>query len=115
MRLNLILAGAAIAALTAGAALAQSSTSGDTTNNGSMNDQATAPSAGQAATPAAATVGDANAPVTSSPTAVDQAYTLKAGDPNVVSNGPVPDTPQNRKLYGPPMSNAGRHTAATGD
>ena len=41
--------------------------------------------------------------------------TLKAGDANVVSNPPVADTPENRKLYGKPLSNAGKHTAAKGN
>ena len=31
-----------------------------------------------------------------------------------VSNGPVADTPENRRLYRP-LSNAGRHTAARGN
>jgi hypothetical protein len=33
----------------------------------------------------------------------------------VVSNGPVPDTPANRAKYGKPMSHAGRHTAPAGN
>jgi hypothetical protein len=41
--------------------------------------------------------------------------TLKAGDANVVSNPPVADTPENRKLYGKPLSNAGKRTAAKGN
>jgi hypothetical protein len=45
----------------------------------------------------------------------EQQATLKAGDPNVTSNPPVADTPENRKLYGKPMSNAGKHTAAKGN
>jgi hypothetical protein len=45
----------------------------------------------------------------------EQQATLKAGDPNVVSNPPVADTPENRKLYGAPMSNAGKRTAAKGN
>lgn len=45
----------------------------------------------------------------------EQQAGLKAGDPNVVSNQPVADTPENRKLYGAPLSNAGRHTAAKGN
>ena len=45
----------------------------------------------------------------------EQQATLKAGDPNVTSNPPVADTPENRKLYGKPLSNAGRHTAAKGN
>jgi hypothetical protein len=109
MRFAPLLPIAAVAAFAAGAAAAQTPTSGG------MNDQATAtaPAAAQAATPASATIGAGG--VTSSPTPADEAYKLKAGDPNVVSNNPVPDTPANRHLYGGPMSNAGRHTAASGD
>jgi hypothetical protein len=120
MRLNILLAAAAVAALTAGAAVAQSTpmSSGSDTSAAPANPSATdsstmsAPSATQNGAPAAATMGAA---VASSPTPADQAYTLKAGDPNVVSNPPIPDTPANRHLYGKPMSNAGRHTAAIGD
>ncbi len=32
-----------------------------------------------------------------------------------VSNGPVPDTPENRAKYGAPMSNAGKRTAPSGN
>jgi len=32
-----------------------------------------------------------------------------------VTNGPVPDTPENRLLYGPPMSMGGRRTVPAGD
>lgn len=45
----------------------------------------------------------------------EQQATLKAGDPNVVSNPPIADTPENRKAYGAPISNAGRHSAAKGN
>jgi len=108
MRFVPLLPIAALAALAAGTAAAQTSPSGG------MNDQSTAaPSAAQAAMPASATIGAGG--VTSSPTPADEAFKLKAGDPNVVSNAPIPDTPANRHLYGGPMSNAGRHTAPTGD
>jgi hypothetical protein len=50
--------------------------------------------------------------VQSSPTPVADAYHLKAGDPSVVSNPPVPDTPQNRQAYGQPLSRAGKKTDA---
>jgi hypothetical protein len=40
---------------------------------------------------------------------------LKAGDPNVVSNGPVADTTANRLKYGAPMSNAGKRTTPKGN
>jgi hypothetical protein len=32
-----------------------------------------------------------------------------------VTNGPVPDTAENRAKYGPPMSRAGKRTAARGN
>ena len=102
MRLFALLPIAALAALIAGAA------SGQPTPSGATSDQPIA--ASTAGTPAAATIG-----VASSPTPADQAYLLKAGEPNVVSNGPVPDTAANRRLYGGPMSNAGRHTAPAGN
>jgi hypothetical protein len=33
----------------------------------------------------------------------------------LVTNGPVPDTPENRARFGGPDSNAGRHTAPVGN
>jgi hypothetical protein len=33
----------------------------------------------------------------------------------LVSNPPVPDTPENRTKYGHPLSNAGRRTQAAGN
>lgn len=45
----------------------------------------------------------------------DAQASLKAGDPNVVSNPPVADTPENRAKYGKPMSNAGKRTAPKGN
>jgi hypothetical protein len=32
-----------------------------------------------------------------------------------VTNGPVPDTPENRAKYGPPMSHAGKHSKPAGN
>ncbi|HYE46096.1 MAG TPA: hypothetical protein VEA44_10025, partial [Caulobacter sp.] len=52
---------------------------------------------------------------TSSPTPVEQAYLLKAGDPTVTSNSPVPDTPATRAAYGGPDSNGGRKTRPVGN
>ena len=51
----------------------------------------------------------------SSPTPVGDAYRLKAGDPTVVANAPVPDTVENRRAYGGPQSNGGRRTAPRGN
>lgn len=76
------------------------------------------PSADQAGTPASATVMDPSAPAVilqSSPTPPEDAWRLKAGDPNVVTNGPVPDTAENRARYGAPLSNGGRRTRPIGN
>ena len=40
---------------------------------------------------------------------------LKAGDAGVVSNGPVPDTPENRAKYGSPDSHGGKRTKPAGN
>lgn len=40
---------------------------------------------------------------------------MKAGDPGVVSNAPVPDTPENRDRYGRPMSHAGKISSPIGN
>ncbi len=82
-----------------------------------------APSATQAATPASATFRDPTSPIgstanpipQSSPTPVDQASGLTAGESTVVSNGPVADTPANRARFGQPMSHAGRATKPVGN
>ncbi|PXA75622.1 hypothetical protein DMC25_24420, partial [Caulobacter sp. D4A] len=77
-----------------------------------------------AADPTAATTAPAADTGTAAPTSAtlpasslnpEQQATLKAGDPNVVSNPPVADTPENRKAYGSPMSNAGKRSAAKGN
>ena len=57
---------------------------------------------------------DPSRAMTSSMPAEQQA-TLKAGDPGVVSNLPVADTPENRIKYGSPASNAGKRSAAKGN
>lgn len=45
----------------------------------------------------------------------EQQAGLKAGDPNVISNSPIADTPENRELYGAPLSRAGKRSAAKGN
>jgi hypothetical protein len=50
-----------------------------------------------------------------SPTPAAQAHLLKAGDPTVISNPPVPDTPENRAKFGGPTSHGGRKTAPRGN
>ena len=82
-----------------------------------------APAASDAATPASAVASDPNAPLGStanpiplnSPTPASSSAALMAGDPNVVSNGPVPDTRANRARYGKPLSASGRATQPSGN
>ena len=75
-----------------------------------------APVAGPGVTDPNAPLGSAAHPIPqSSPTPADQAYRLKAGDPNVVSNAPIPDTPETRARVGQPMSRTGKRTPATGN
>jgi hypothetical protein len=102
MRASVLISLIGAATLAAGAASAQT---------------ATAPAGGDTAVNPPAATADAIAPeagYASSDTLGDPAK-LKAGDPDVVSNGPVPDTRENRAKYGRPMSNAGRRTAPAGN
>jgi uncharacterized surface protein with fasciclin (FAS1) repeats len=69
---------------------------------------ATTPSATATATDSAGVV-----PMSSQPS--DIQANMKAGDTNVVTNGPVADTPENRAKYGKPDSNAGRRSAPKGN
>jgi hypothetical protein len=52
------------------------------------------------------------APAAGAPT--QRAPSASAGT-DLVSNGPVPDTPQNRAKYGQPLSHAGKMTKAAGN
>jgi len=85
--------------------------------------------------PLAAHAQQVNPPATDAPPAAPAAAPIDAAPPaaaipatqaampasattdaaQVVSNGPVPDTPANRAKYGKPMSHAGRHTAPAGN
>lgn len=74
-------------------------------------DPAASPSA--MAAPAAGVSASGVAPMSSQ--SPDAQAALKPGDANVVSNGPVADTPENRAKYGKPMSNAGKRTTPKGN
>ena len=58
--------------------------------------------------PVSATVPDV--PYASAAGYESNAYTV-----STVDNGPIPDTPENRALYGGPMSRAGQRTSARGN
>lgn len=78
-------------------------------------DMAADPAASPSAMAAPAAGVSASGVVPSLSQSPDAQASLKAGDPNVVSNGPVADTPENRAKYGKPMSNAGKRTAPKGN
>jgi len=123
MSLTRILAAAAATALLAGPAFAGTGPAPvdqrPVAETQPMNSQPMTPmSADQMASPASATAVNPQAPAVvlgDSPTAPDQAWRLRAGDPSVVSNGPVPDTAENRARYGAPISNGGRKTRPVGN
>jgi hypothetical protein len=98
MRASILIAVASAATLAAGAAFAQSAAPSAGSDTAVNPPAAGAPAGGYASSD---TLGDTSK--------------LKAGDPNVVSNGPVPDTRENRAKYGRPLSHAGRLTSPTGD
>ena len=52
------------------------------------------------------------APPVATPSSYDTTPTFTN---QLVTNGPVPDTPENRAKYGAPMSNAGKRTAPAGN
>lgn len=118
MSLTRLITAAAATALLAGPALAGPDPASVDQQPPTRSQPMNPVSADQAATPASATAVDPNAPAVvlgSSPTPADQAWRLKAGDPSVVTNGPIPDTAENRARYGAPISNGGRRTRPAGN
>jgi uncharacterized surface protein with fasciclin (FAS1) repeats len=78
-------------------------------------DMAADPAASPTAMAAPAAGVNASGAVPVSSQTPDAQAGLKAGDANVVSNGPVADTTANRAKYGAPMSNAGKRTTPKGN
>ena len=125
MRTRLMIASAAVAALMAGAAFAQQA--GDTAVNPPSSNSAPASlPTGNAAAPSSQGPAslDVTAPkagadsVTVAPAAgapAERAPAASVGGTDLVTNGPVPDTRENRAKYGAPMSNAGRLTKPAGN
>ena len=121
MKLKYLLSAVAACGLMAGAAYAQSA-SDNAAPAASSSDQGAAPaagasggmSAGAAVNPPAANAGgDMNAG--QSATSAASYGQGASATVTTTTNGPVPDTPENRRKYGGPMSRAGRHTAARGN
>ena len=120
MRTKLMIAAAA--ALLAGAAYAQT---GDTAVNPTTLPQGVAtgnagadvgangqPSGTDVTAPSARSSAGFDASVAPASSSAERAPIASV---DVVSNGPVPDTSENRARYGQPMSNAGRMTRPAGD
>jgi hypothetical protein len=121
MKMSHLMTAAAFATLIGGAAYAQSTADQSTMTSGDQT-PATQMTPGQpgdmstTATTAGANQYNYNAatqPASSS--TLGDPTTMKAGDPNVVTNGPVPDTRENRAKYGRPLSNAGKRSAPAGN
>ena len=127
MKLSMIVTAVAASALMSGAALAQvtdpAAPSTTTTTEPSATPAPTADPtlpAGQSTTttttttapaaPAADTGTATSTSVTTSDTATGASATV-----TTLTNGPVPDTAENRAKYGGPMSHAGKRTAAKGN
>jgi len=107
-------AASAAALLLAGAASAQPA---DTPAATAAPAEAPAPppAPAPAAEPAQAPVTGYNAKADSSAFPGAEVATAKAGDPGIVSNGPVADTPENREKYGMPDSRKGKRTRPAGN
>jgi len=126
MRTRLMIASAATAALLAGAALAQNAPARDTAVNPPSASPPSSQSGASDSTAPARGASGASAPGVTSPSSdaatvapaagaqAERAPSASAGT-DVISNGPVPDTPQNRAKYGQPLSNAGRLTKPAGN
>jgi hypothetical protein len=117
MKLKIILAAAAASALMSGAAFAQPTDQAPA--SGAVNPSTGAAPADQTTTTTTTTTPDAAVPATGAATSTSTTATDTATGTSVTTtlttNGPVPDTAENRAKYGGPMSHAGKHTAAKGN
>lgn len=77
---------------------------------GSASAAAAPPAQSAAVNPPVPSTGDATVAADASTTAPAATYTT-----TMVTNGPVPDTAENRAKYGQPLSRAGKRTAARGN
>lgn len=125
MKIVQLMTAAAATALLAGAAHAQMTDSQPVNPNTATTSSDAVRQSGMTNTTDPAMTGSAGTSTTMAPTGTrtdvvstsspEQQASLKAGDANVVSNGPVADTPENRAKYGQPMSRAGKRTDPAGN
>ncbi len=131
MRNQLMIASAAAAALMAGAAFAQTDTAvNPPAASQSLPDGVATGNAATAAPGEKANPPDATAPAAQAGPPADTANSVAPaagapperapassvdGAPQVITNGPVPDTQENRAKYGKPLSHAGKATKPAGN
>ena len=109
MLIKTLLTAAAVSVLSIGAAYAQSAAMSEpATVSGAVTD--TPPAATTTVTTDGATTTTATTAVAATSSGQNASVTT-----SLVTNGPVPDTAENRAKYGQPNSNAGKHTAAKGN
>jgi hypothetical protein len=121
MKTLLIAAGAV--ALMSGAALAQTTAPEDQSMPPAASPDMASPSATNPTDmPSAPSVNDpsvaAQAPMTDTQSTTATTTTMASNtgvNVQTVTNGPVPDTPENRAKYGQPMSHAGKRSAPVGN
>ncbi len=122
MTFKAIFAAAAVSALMVGAAHAQSTSSTMSSQTPDAGTPAMAPQGSSTLTtsvnPTTTTTNEGVTTTTTTDTSAAAAGSFGQGasvTTSMTTNGPVPDTPENRAKYGAPMSNAGKHTAAKGN
>ncbi len=101
--------------MTAASGLAIAQTTSDDSSANMTQDQAapSATSTGAMSAPAAG-VDTTGVRMSADQMPPDQAKALAAGDNRLVTNGPVPDTPENRAKY-TPLSHAGKRSQPAGN
>ena len=122
MKLNMILTAVAATALMSGAAYAQATDQPAPPTTASTPSATPAPTAdptlpaGQTTTTTTTTppAADTGAAASTSASTTDSA-TGATVVVTTLTNGPIPDTPENRAKYGAPMSRAGKHSPAKGN
>lgn len=119
MKLTYMMTAVAASALFTGAAMAQganNSTQSQSTGSTSMPsgpvNGASSPDSTMSTPSTASTtaMSDSSSAPAAGNYATGASYTL-----DIITNGPIPDTPENRAKYGAPLSNAGKRTAANGN
>lgn len=108
MKLGNVSAFAVVTVLFAGAAVAQEQSS----PSAPSPDQQ-APRAPEAAAPSTSARSETSA--ASAPSAMNNAVNASAVTTRVITNGPIPDTPENRAAFGKPLSQAGRNSKPAGN